>query len=308
MSSGRKKFLAKALRRNSVDLSSGIKSAYEHIYTGKNMSEHHTQGRQGQGARHHRRYRSNRNYRHRMPRPEDGGANKKPSLLKRILSFFGFGKKNAQKPERKKERSAKPASQAPQRVRVAQAKNGSKNGGAPAKMRRRATSVLPTEQARLYVGNLSFEAGEDDLRDLFKGFGHVRSVEIIYNTRTYRSKGYAFVEMELLADAQRAAEVLHGHPYMGRELMVSAASEKADRGETTAPACAEAGEAEAPAPAPKRAPMSDDDELQADFGEEVVVQLGQDLPPVEPAPAPAAEPAPAEAPAEEAPAEEEQKA
>lgn len=238
------------------------------------MSEHRTQGRQGQGARHHRRYRSNRNYRHRMPRPEEGSSGKKPSLLQRVLSFFGFGKKKTSpKPERsKKERTGKGAAQqAPQRVRVAQAKGASRGeGGAPTKGRRRAASVLPTEQARLYVGNLSFEATEAELEDLFKGFGHVRSVEVIYNTRTYRSKGYAFVEMEQLADAQRAAEVLHGQPFMGRELMVSAASEKAERPETPAPS--------APAHAPKAEPVEEvrrEVELDASFGEEVVVPLAQ---------------------------------
>jgi RNA recognition motif-containing protein len=86
--------------------------------------------------------------------------------------------------------------------------------------------VAPTRNGRLYVGNLSYEATEAELEDLFKGFGNVRSVEIIYNPRTYKSKGYAFVEMQMLEDAQRAAEVLHGQPFMGRELMVSAASER----------------------------------------------------------------------------------
>ena len=59
----------------------------------------------------------------------------------------------------------------------------------------------------------------------------MRSVEIIYNPRTYKSKGYAFVEMQMLEDAQRASEVLHGQPFMGRELMVSAASERPEQTE-----------------------------------------------------------------------------
>ena len=268
------------------------------------MSEHHTQGRQGQGARHHRRYRSNRNYRHRMPRADEGSAKKKPSLLSRVLSFFGFGKKkDSLKPERsKKERAAKgSAQQPPQRVRVAQTRNAprSNEGGSQGRGgRRRAASVPPTEQARLYVGNLSFEATEAELEELFKGFGHVRSVEIIYNTRTYRSKGYAFVEMEQLADAQRAAEVLHGQPFMGREMMVSAASERMERSERPAPAPREEKEAApAPAPAAATAPKREsDDELTADFGEEIIVPLGQSAPVEEKKPAPAAPAAPAESP------------
>lgn len=246
------------------------------------MSEHHTQGRQGQGARHRRRYHSNRNYRQRMPRPDEAGS-KKPSFFRRVLAFFGIGKKKTQKPERKRERIAgkNGASQAPQRVRVAQPKGGTRVAGESGKGRRRATSVLPTDQARLYVGNLSFEATEDELKDLFKGFGHVRSVEIIYNTRTYRSKGYAFVEMEQLADAQRAAEVLHGQPFMGRELMVSAASERMERGEK--PLAPEAAEPAGDAPKPASAPKAAEDEIDADFGEELIVPLTQSAQPAEPA-------------------------
>ncbi|MBO5684373.1 MAG: hypothetical protein J6R92_05440 [Akkermansia sp.] len=200
------------------------------------MAEHHTQGRQGQGAR--RRRNNRRPNRYRMPRPEEKPA-KKPSLMQRILSFFGFGKK---KKEAGKDNEKQNRNKPKQNVRVAKGRNNTanNNGGNPgARTRRRATSVPPTRNARLYVGNLSYEATEAELEDLFKGFGDVRSVEIIYNTRTYKSKGYAFVEMRKLEDAQRAAEVLHGQPFMGRELMVSAASEKSGEGEQPAEAVAE---------------------------------------------------------------------
>jgi len=192
----------------------------------KTMAEHYTQGRQGQGARRRRNSHQGRHRRQRMPRPE-AMPTRKPSLLQRILSFFGFGKKKTNKPadrREKKNRNNTP----PQKVRVARTNN---HGGNPAagKNRRRATSTPPTRNARLYVGNLSYEANESELEDLFKGFGNVRSVEIIYNPRTYKSKGYAFVEMYQLEDARKAAEVLHGQPFMGRELMVSAASERPEQ-------------------------------------------------------------------------------
>ena len=193
------------------------------------MAEHHTQGRQGQGAR-RRRNNKGRPYRRRMPRAQETPA-PKPSLLQRILGFFGFGKKKNKEADRKdnrKDEKRKPK----ENVRVA--KGRSNQGGNPAARqdkRRRPASVAPTRNGRLYVGNLSYEASEAELEDLFKGFGNVRSVEIIYNPRTYKSKGYAFVEMQMLEDAQRAAEVLHGQPFMGRELMVSAASERPEQTE-----------------------------------------------------------------------------
>lgn len=247
------------------------------------MSEHHTQGRQGQGARHHRRYRSHsgRNHRQRMPRPEEKSATK-PSFFKRVLAFFGIGKKKDDAHQARKKGKEKDKPQTPpQRVRIAQTNKTTREGKTTGKGRRRPASVPPTDQARLYVGNLSFEATEAELEDLFKGFGHVRSVEIIYNSRTYRSKGYAFVEMEQLADARRAAEVLHGQPFMGRELMVSAASEKSERPEEKEPT-------EKKAPAPKPAPAAElaDDEQEVAFGEEVVINLAPGSnSPAEPAPA-----------------------
>jgi hypothetical protein len=76
---------------------------------------------------------------------------------------------------------------------------------------------------RLYVGNLSYDATETDLEELFKGFGSVKSVEIVYNRRTHRSKGYAFVAMHHINDAKRAVEVLHDQPFMGRKLIVNGA-------------------------------------------------------------------------------------
>lgn len=79
------------------------------------------------------------------------------------------------------------------------------------------------ESSRLYVGNLSYDVGESDLIDLFKGFGNVKNVEIVYNKRTQRSKGFAFVEMMNVDDAKRASEVLHEQPFMGRNMIVNGA-------------------------------------------------------------------------------------
>ncbi len=212
------------------------------------MAEHHTQGRQGQGSRRRRNNNQGRNKRHRMPRAAESAPQKKLSFVERVLRFFGFNKKGESAEQTRKKGNSQQEKRPQRKTRIA--KGRSNEGGNPAARseRRRATSTPPTRNARLYVGNLSYEATESELEDLFKGFGHVRSVEIIYNPRTYKSKGYAFVEMCHLKDAQQAAEVLHGQPFMGRELMVSAASERPEKAEEESTAT-EAPAAEAPAPA-----------------------------------------------------------
>jgi RNA recognition motif-containing protein len=79
---------------------------------------------------------------------------------------------------------------------------------------------------RIYVGNLSFDASESDLFELFNGVGLVQNVEIVCNKATQRSKGFAFVQMQTIEEARRAVEELHDKEYMGRKLVVSGA--KAD--------------------------------------------------------------------------------
>lgn len=80
--------------------------------------------------------------------------------------------------------------------------------------------------ARIYLGNLSYETTEEDLKDLFKGVGTVRNVEIVYNRRTHKSKGYGFVDMLNTEEAKRCVEVLHDQFFMGRKLVVSGAKSK----------------------------------------------------------------------------------
>lgn len=93
--------------------------------------------------------------------------------------------------------------------------------------RRRGGDPSTVESARVYVGNLSYEATEQDIKELFKGVGTVRRVEIVYNRNTHRSKGYGFVEMMNKDDAMRSVEVLHDQPFMGRNMTVSGAKSKA---------------------------------------------------------------------------------
>ena len=76
---------------------------------------------------------------------------------------------------------------------------------------------------RLYVGNLSYDAAESDLIELFSGVGQVRSAEVVVNNRTQRSKGFAFVTMADVEQARRAVVELSNKEFMGRPLQVSGA-------------------------------------------------------------------------------------
>ena len=80
----------------------------------------------------------------------------------------------------------------------------------------------------IYVGNLSYEATEKDLRTAFEAFGQVLSVNIITDRYSGRSRGFGFVEMPNEAEAQSAIESLDGKPLQGRELKVNKARPRPD--------------------------------------------------------------------------------
>jgi len=75
----------------------------------------------------------------------------------------------------------------------------------------------------IYVGNLSFDAGESDVRQLFEAHGQVASVSIIEDKFTGRPRGFAFVEMPQDAEAQAAIAGLNGKDFKGRPLTVNEA-------------------------------------------------------------------------------------
>lgn len=85
-------------------------------------------------------------------------------------------------------------------------------------------------QSKLYVGNLSFEATESNLRDTFSPFGDVQSVHIVSDRETSRPRGFAFVEMASDGEAQAAIDGLNGTDYQGRSLTVSIAKPRENRG------------------------------------------------------------------------------
>ena len=76
---------------------------------------------------------------------------------------------------------------------------------------------------RLYVGNLSFDATESDLFELFNGVGHVQNAEVVTYKHNQRSKGFAFVSMQTVDEAKRAVAELHDKEFLGRKLVVSGA-------------------------------------------------------------------------------------
>ena len=135
--------------------------------------------------------------------------------LLRVLTF-GLVNPGAKKPAPRPEHKPRPAQ--PERKEPARQ---------PREPRQTAPIPPPDVEAvqtdRLHVGNLSYDASESDLMDLFNGIGKVASADIVYNGRTHRSKGFGFVQMMSIADARRAVAELHGKPFMGRPLLLGPA-------------------------------------------------------------------------------------
>ncbi|MDO8640229.1 MAG: RNA-binding protein [Nitrosarchaeum sp.] len=76
---------------------------------------------------------------------------------------------------------------------------------------------------KVYVGNLTWGATEDDVKDLFSPCGNITSVTIIKDRDTGRSRGFCFVEMD---NIQKAIEELNGREFQGRKLVVNEARER----------------------------------------------------------------------------------
>jgi len=137
---------------------------------------------------------------------------KKKSFWQRLVAFFSGNGQTARKP--------------------AQAsRNGSHQQTAPNQTQKSEQRERPVRKPepvdvtspRLYVGNLSFEATESDLFELFNGVGHVQNAEVVSYRHNQRSKGFAFVSMQTVDEAKRAVEELHDKEFLGRKLVVSGA-------------------------------------------------------------------------------------
>ena len=81
---------------------------------------------------------------------------------------------------------------------------------------------------KIYVGNLSYEVTEEELRQEFLAFGAVESVSIVMDKYSGRPKGFGFVEMPSAAEGQAAVTALNGKMLRERTLNVDAARPRAD--------------------------------------------------------------------------------
>ena len=89
---------------------------------------------------------------------------------------------------------------------------------------------MEVDRMNIYVGNLSFEVTEDDLRSAFGDFGSVDSVRLITDKYTGRSKGFAFVEMTDNDEAKTAMSELNDKEFMGRTIKVNEARPRTEGG------------------------------------------------------------------------------
>jgi RNA recognition motif-containing protein len=156
--------------------------------------------RSARGGSSRRRGGDDRPYRSKSTAPK---APAKPSLWQKITGFFTNG------------------NSATTRAEQPRTKNSSRNGQAPRPARKPESVEVTTP--RLYVGNLSFEATESDLFELFNGVGQVQNAEIVTYKHNQRSKGFAFVQMLTVEEARRAVTELHDKEFLGRKLLVSGA-------------------------------------------------------------------------------------
>ena len=161
----------------------------------------HSSGRNGRRPRGGSRRRGDNRPRHQNA-PLRAPAKK--SLLQRIMDLFTGGRKPAARPV---QRPTQPARN---------------NGAEPTRSSRKPEAVEVTTP-RLYVGNLSFDATESDLFELFNGVGAVQNAEVVTYRHNQRSKGFAFVQMNTVDEAKRAVEELHDKEFLGRRLVVSGA-------------------------------------------------------------------------------------
>lgn len=175
------------------------------------MSTEYSPGRRSRGGARRSSGRPRRNEGERRPtapKPE-----KKKTLWQKITSIFSGEPETVQE-----------APRSPRSTQRTPTENKPREPGPS-----RTPENIEVTSPRIYVGNLSFDATESDLTELFSGVGMVQNVEIVINRHNQRSKGFGFVQMQTTEEAKRAVEVLHDKDYMGRKLVVSGAKPADER-------------------------------------------------------------------------------
>lgn len=84
-------------------------------------------------------------------------------------------------------------------------------------------------ESRLFVGNLSYQTGEQDLKDYFSQAGVVTSVNLMVDKFTGKSRGFAFIEFSSSEEAQRAVDQFNSKEFQGRTLTVNIARPREER-------------------------------------------------------------------------------
>jgi RNA recognition motif-containing protein len=82
----------------------------------------------------------------------------------------------------------------------------------------------------IYVGNLSYDVSEENLRQAFEPFGQVSSARIVKDKYSGQPRGFGFVEMPDQAEAQEAIKSLNGKELLGKQMSVNEARPRTDRG------------------------------------------------------------------------------
>lgn len=84
-------------------------------------------------------------------------------------------------------------------------------------------------KTKLFIGNLPFVTGEEDIRELFSGFGEISSISLITDRQTGRSRGFAFIEFATLESAQAAVDENGNLEVDGRKLVIREAQDRKER-------------------------------------------------------------------------------
>ncbi len=85
-------------------------------------------------------------------------------------------------------------------------------------------------ETKLYIGNLSFDVTEEQLRELFSQVGTIKEIALPMERGSNRPRGFGFVVMSTPTEAQKAIDMLNEHELNGRRIVVNLARAKEDRG------------------------------------------------------------------------------